>query len=227
MPATSSATYAFSMQVDDYVLEAFERIGKTDDAVKVPQIRSARRSLNLMQAEWGNRGVNLWTVERVSVALTAGIGTVTTGVGTIDVLDTTMTVDGLERPLAALSRTDYASIPDKATEGDPNQFWVERVLPTPIIHLWPIQTVGTRTLNYYRMKQMQDMTALYQLPNAPYLWFDAIAAGLTARLAEKYAPAMWKDKVLVADNALRLAMGENRERIPTSYQFDMAGWGQR
>lgn len=223
----SSGTYTFAMQIDDYCMEAFERIGKTNDALKVPQMRAFRRSMNLMFASWANQGVNLWTLERVSVTLAANASpnTVTTGAGTVDVLDTTLTVDDLDRVMTPISRTDWEGIPDKTQAGDPTQYWVDRTLPTPVIHLWTVQSEADRVLNYWRMRQLQDVSALAQDANAPYLWFDAISAGMAARMAEKYAPELFEQKLKLADQALALAKGENRERVPMQIVFDNRGWG--
>jgi hypothetical protein len=210
---TSSGAYTFNPAADDLLNEAWERLGKTPAEISGDVARAARRSLQYMLIDWTNRGVNLWQIDSATVTMNAGTNAYTMPIGTADVLEITVSVGGVDRLLAPIGRSDYVAIPVKTTQSVPTQYWVERTNPYPIVHIYPTPD-ASYTATYWRLRQPQDIGLLANTPDAPVLWGDALAAGLAARLAVKYAP----DRVAVlkadAAEALMNARGENRDRVP-------------
>ena len=211
---TSSGTYTFGLDGGDIMAEAFERCGLSMDAVTGPMTRSARRSLNLLSMDFQNRGLNLWQIDLQSTALTTSQQTVTTATATSDVLNVYITSGGTDYLMVPIGRGDYDALSVKTTTGRPTQYWCERTLPVPIMHLYPVPDVATYTLNYHRIRQPQDFSALSQTPDAPVLWLEAVISDLALRVAVKWA----NDKVAMlapmAAQAFQNAAGEGRERVP-------------
>lgn len=220
----TSGTYAFGLQNADIIGEAFERCGLMADQIAGYQARSARISMDLLFKEWANRGVRLWSVEALSVTLTAGTNTYDTAAGTIDILDLTykQETDGIENLLAPISREEYVAQADKAQQSRPTQFWVDRILPSPKIVLWPTPDTDGDSITYWRLREIQDAGDPNMSPEIPTLWLDAICAGLAARLAQKWKPERMVDLQAMAERAFGIASGENRERVPFSARPDVS-----
>lgn len=223
----TSGTYAFNLDAGGVIAESWERCQFNAESMKGWQLRSARVSLNLMMIQWAARGLNLWAVEQVGpTLLTQGEGIITTPVGTIDILEITVTRNGIENTMAAIGRDDYVALPIKTQQGRPNTFWVERVLPTPKIHLYPYPENSTDLLTYWRLRQLQDVSAYSQSLDAPQLFLEAACAGLAARIAAKWV----KDPVLrnelrgAAAAAFKDASGQDTERVGLSLTPDLSGY---
>ena len=122
----------FELDVADYIEEAFERCGL--DVRTGYDLKSAKRSLNLMLAEWANRGLNQWTIAQRTQALVTGTGEYALGADVIDILSLVVQRDGVDYSLSRLSRDDYLNIPNKTTQSRPNQFFLDRQV-TPSLKL--------------------------------------------------------------------------------------------
>lgn len=211
--ATSGA-WTFDPTADDLLVEAWERCGLTGQVLNGETARSARRSLQLMLVHWQNRGLNLWQVEPVTFTLAAGQETLTTVAATSDVLEVTIEVAPQTSVLLApISRDQWAALPNRSLRSWPNSYWSERVNPVPVLHFYPLPlqvTAGT----YWRLRLPQDVGGLGNTLDAPILWSEALAAGLAARLAVKFAPERAAGLKLEAEEAFAAAAGENRERVP-------------
>lgn len=219
---TTSGTYTFSLDASDIMAEAWERCGKDPATLEGAQTRSARRSFNLMFIDWSNAGAsNLWAVERQTLSLTAGTNSYTLPVGTVDVIEANLFDGTTETVLTPLTRDQYAAIPVKTIQARSSQFWVERILPLPVIHLYATPDQAY-TLIYYRLRQLQDVGAMTETMDAPTLWLEAICAGLAARLAQKWAPDRQVDLGQAAVLAYAKAAGETRERAPFTAQPNMS-----
>jgi len=231
MTGTTSGTYTFlaNTPIGDVVVEAFERIGLEAVTLKDTQLVSARRSLNLALQEMSLDGVNLWAVVLETITLSQGVAAYSVPANTVNIMDMYISITSggqtQDRTMAPLSRSDYASIPNKASQGVPSQFWFNRLVgPTITLYLTPDGN-GPYTLNYYRMRWLQDADyANGQLPDVHVLFYDALCAKLAAKLALKYAP----DKLLVmkqeSKEAWDKAIGENRERVPLRLGPDTSGY---
>lgn len=214
MAATTSGTYTFALEVADVIVEAFERCGKTEDSIDVTKLRSARRSMNLLQLKWANLGTNLWAVEKVTFITVESISAYNLDPSTIMVLDAYVTpTGGSDLAITPISRGDYSAIPNKDTEGRPNCYWLDRTI-TPVMNLWLTPDDLGYVISYYRLRQIQDVTAGYQLPEIPARWYPAMCSGLAAALAEKYAPERYNDLAMRAKDDFHTAAAEDREKVP-------------
>lgn len=209
----TSGTYAFNPTADDLLTEAWERLGKSPAELTGDVARAARRCLQFLQVEWTNAGLNLWQVERATLALIVGTSDYTLDPSTVDLLDATVTIGTTERLMVPIGRSDYAAIPVKSLQAAPTQYWVERLSVAPVLHVYPTPD-SAYTLTYYRLRQPQDISGLGQNLDAPVLWTDALAGGLAARLAVKYAPDRLQLLGPLYADALAKASGENRSRAP-------------
>lgn len=220
-----SDRYCFNPSLGELVLNAYSRIGIRRTSILAGHLADARIEANLLQAEWNNRQVNLWTVDLESVALTLGTGTYDVDDSTVMILDAYITTGGLDYIIFPISRTEYASIPNKTTRGRPSQFWFDRLTNSDIT-LWPVPDANaTYTLNYYRCRLIQD-AALEDGGNVeiPQLWLDCFAAGLAFRLARIYAPQMRLDRKAEYDEAWNIAATQNVENVPLSIIPGVAGY---
>lgn len=225
---TASGTYAFALETSDILTEAWERLTLDPAALTGAIARSAVRSLNLMLGQWATKGVNYWAVELVAnVALTQGDQDIATPAGTIDILnmsiEQTTLNPGNVLPMPPIGRAEWMGIVNKTTQSRPTQFWLEKILPTPVIHLYPAPDANAAVISYYRIRQLQDFNALaLQNPDVPWMYYNALCAGLAGYLAEKYAPAQWKDKMAAGQAAYDDAFAEDRERVPLTLTIDLA-----
>ena len=185
----TSGTVAFRPNVEEVITEAFERCGIDAQTRTGDHARSARRSLNLLFSEFSNRGINYWTVTQNSLTLVSGTTNYTLPAGTIDLLDVVVrdTSTNIDQIINRITIEVYNQIPDKTNAGKPSQYMVDRQY-TPVIYLWSVPNVSTLSLNYWAMNQQEDITASNQDTDIPYRWTDTICAGLSSKLAMKYAP---------------------------------------
>jgi hypothetical protein len=222
---TTSGTYTFgSSEQIDIIDEAYERIGRNPGTISAQDQLSATRSLNYLFSDWANNGPNLWEVELVTLPLTAGVKSYTLDVQTVYILQAyTRTLSGGQTQdlmIQAISRGEYAAIPQKDQDGArPTQFYFQRT-STPSLYLWPVPRDDSVTLYYYRMKIQQDAGALTDTLDIPNRWMEAMAAGLAAKLAVKFAPDRLQYLQQMADAAYERAAAEDRERVPLRVTID-------
>lgn len=181
--------------------------------------RDAFQEANLLQVEWSNRGVNLWTVDLQSQALTQGVASYSVPSNTIMILDAYITTGSgaasFDKVITPISRTEYAAIPNKTLQAPPTVFWFDRLI-APTITLWQTPDGnGPYTLNYYRYRQVQDAAVQSSFtPEVPYRFLDAFAAGLAARLARMHAPAMADATAKEAERVWQIAAMQDVENVP-------------
>lgn len=224
MSTPTSGTSAFSMETADIVVEGFSRCGLPEDQVDIIRLKSARLSLNLLFSEWANKGPNQWAVDLQTVALTTNAPTYTLPGNTIAILDAYLQQTGqADRVVSPISRTEYASIPQKLQSGPPTSFFLNRQI-TPTVSIWPVPPDNTYTLAYWRMRQLQDVSASAQGVDIPYRWYEAICAGLAAKLAVKFAPDRIGMLMPMAQQAWLDAASEDRQRTPTRIRPNMTGY---
>lgn len=214
---TTSGTYAFNPSLGEIVLYAYQNIGIRPTSVLQEHMESARMATNMMLSRWSNQGVNLWAVDLIEVPLVAGQTTYAVDGNTVMILDAyTTTGSGIDRVIMPVSRTEYASYPNKAQQGFPTSYWYDRLI-SPTITLWPVPDGSSATiLKYYRVRQIQDAN-LRNGENAeiPYRWLEAFADGLTYRLARIWAPQMAMALKGQADESYEIAAVQDVETVPT------------
>ena len=182
----TSGTRAFNLDVATAIEEAYELAGlearTSYDAV------TARRSLNIMFADWSNRGIQMWEVYKVELTLTEGDNDYFINDYDIDILDAYIqrTVNNVvtDYSLDRIDRNEYVGIPNKATKSRPTEFWLER-LKTPVIHLYPTPENSTDKLIYYVWQRIQDSTASVNDVDIPSRFMPCLASGLAYYLCLK------------------------------------------
>jgi hypothetical protein len=182
---STSGTRDFDLSIAEIIEEAYERCGL--EVRTGYDAETARRSLNLMFADWSNRGVNLWTVRSATQALTQGTSAYTLNKHTVDILQIVLNRDGTDYEMDQISRANYATIPQKTTQGRPSQYYFERKI-APIINVWATPENSTDTLTYYYIQQMEDADYLYNNVEAPLRFYPCMVAGLAYYMAMKRAP---------------------------------------
>jgi hypothetical protein len=182
-----SGTSTFTLTVNDVIQEAYDRIG--GDPILGYDVRSARRSMNIMFSDWANRGYNQWTVEYKTLAITTGTIQYTLDYDTVDVINANIqTSDGNEYAMTALGLGDYAVISNKNSQARPTQYYLQR-LNTPVLKIYPAPDQNY-TLTYYRMRKIEDITAstvngVEQNIDVPFRAFECMCAGLSYYLSKK------------------------------------------
>jgi|TARA_B100000900_G_C20520432_1_gene691937 hypothetical protein len=204
-----SGSRNFNIDVSDAIEEAYERCG-----VEVRtgySLRTARRSLNLMLAEWANRGVNLFTIEQVTTTLTEGTSSYTLGADTIDILEMVLRRGSTDTTMTRIGRGEYLNIPTKSDKGKPSQFFVDRQV-NPVVNLWQAPENSTDKIIYYRLVRIDDADIYTNDFDLPFRFFPCLVAGLAYYLSMKIAP----DRVAllkgVYDEEFARAASEDRDR---------------
>jgi len=215
----TSGTATFNMDLTELVEEAFERAGS--ELRSGYDLRTARRSLNLMFTDWANRGINLWTVEQGSQVLTAGVGTYTLPADTVDLLEHVIRTDAgsaanqADLSVSRISVSTYSSIPNKLTTGRPVQIYIDRQTSAPSINLWPVpDSAQTYTLVYWRLRRIQDAGNGVNTMDVPFRFLNCLTAGLAYYLALKLPNGLERIGLLKQqyDEAWELAATEDREK---------------
>ena len=230
---TTSGTAAFNLDLNDIIEEAYERCG-----VEVRtgyEHRTARRSLNLLFADWANRGINLWTIEQGSIPLVQGQITYDLPVDTVDLLEQVIRTGAgnaatqADLTISRISVSTYATIPNKLQQARPIQVWVNRQsgatepsgVNAPNINVWPTPDQGTLadpyyTFVYWRMRRIQDSGGGVNTQDVPFRFLPCLVSGLAYYLALKIPEALNRLQPLkqMYDEAWDLAAGEDREKAP-------------
>lgn len=221
---TTSGTTNFSLDLTELVEEAFERCGA--ELRTGYDLRTARRSLNLLFADWANRGINLWTVEQGSITLVTGTATYNLPDDTVDLLEHVIrTGAGLASTQADLNITrisvsTYATIPNKLTQARPIQVYINRQAPIPTITVWPIPDASTTyTFVYWRLRRIEDAGSGVNTMDVPFRFLPCMVAGLAYYLSMKVPGALERMQVLKAqyDEAWDFASTEDREKAAVRF----------
>ena len=223
---TTSGTSAFNLDLNNLVEEAYERCGA--ELRTGYDLRTARRSFNLLTIEWANRGINLWTIEQGSIALTQGDISYNLPVDTIDLLDSVVrTQTGINQTdinITRISASTYLTIPNKNAQGRPIQMWINRqsgaTEPTtgvdyPTVNVWPAPDQDNfYTLIYYRLRRIQDAGNGVETPDIPFRFLPCLVAGLAYYLSLKIPGALERAGMLkqVYDEQWEFAADEDREK---------------
>ena len=220
----TSGTTAFNLDLTECVEEAFERCGA--ELRTGYDLKTARRSLNLLFASWANQGINLWTVEQGSITLVAGTATYNLPADTVDLLEHVIrTGAGVASTQADLNITrisvsTYATIPNKLTQARPIQVYINRQAPIPNITVWPVPDSGTTyTFVYWRLRRIQDAGSGVNTMDVPFRFLPCMVAGLAYYLSMKLPGALDRMQVLKAqyDEAWEFASTEDREKAAVRF----------
>ena len=206
--ATSGST-DFELNVADYIEEAFERCGL--EVRTGYDLKTARRSLNLMLAVWANRGLNQWTIEQRQFTVTQADSDVSLGADVIDILSVVVRRSGTDYSLDRVSRDEFLNIPSKTTQGRPTQFFLDRQI-TPNLKIWPAPENSTDIIIYDALTRIQDADAPVNTMEIPFRFYPCLAAGLAYYIAMKRAPQRLQLLKAVYEEEFERAMTEDRDR---------------
>ena len=231
MVAKLSGTTTFNLSLNDIIEEAFERAGQ--ELRSGYDFRTARRSLNLLIADWANRGINLWTLETGQQVLTAGTGTYNLPVDTVDLLDHVVrTGTGTNQQdinITRISSSTYLAIPNKNATGRPIQVWINRLsgatdatsaVVYPTINVWPLPDSSTTyTFVYTRLRRMQDAGDGINGQDIPFRFLPAMVSGLAYYLSLKLPGSEDRTPMLqqIYESDWQRAAEEDREKASNRF----------
>lgn len=216
----TSNTYSYNPSLGELTLYAYNLIGLRNTSLLQEHMEAARMASNLMLGRWSSEGVNLWTVDLQTITLVQGTSTYSVSDNTIAMLDAYVTTgtgtSAINRLILPISRTEYASYPNKQQQGFPTTYWFDRLL-SPNVTLWPVPDGNEVSFSYYRIRQIQDsnLTSGQQV-EIPYYFLEAFAYGLAQRLAMIWAPDRVQILKPMADEAYNIAAAQN---IETAQQY--------
>jgi hypothetical protein len=231
----TSGTTAFNMDFTEIAEEAWERAGR--EMRSGYDLRTARRSMNLLTIEWQNRGINMWTIEEGTLNLAQGTATYNLPADTIDLLEHVVrTGDGnittqSDLNITRISVSTYSSIPNKLSQGRPIQMYIDRGQVNPTATVWPVPDQGTLVapyyiLKYWRMRRIEDAGTGVNTADVNFRFLPCLVAGLAYYIAQKDPDLMPRIPMLQAEyeRQFELAAGEDREKaiwreVDMSYKY--------
>ena len=217
----TSGTTTFDLSIEEIIQEAYERCGMTTTSGH--SLRSARTSLNLLFAEWANRGIHLWKVALHENALVSGQAEYAVDAAVSDVLEAFVSttaagansVNTQDVSLTKIDRSAYAALPNKLALGQPSQYYVDRQ-EIPKIYLYQAPNLITyTTLKYYVIKRIQDAGAYTNDADVVFRFLPCMVAGLAYYLAMKNAPTLVQQNKLIYEDQLKRALDEDGHRAST------------
>ena len=206
---TLSGSTDFELDVADYVEEAFERCGL--EARTGYDLKTAKRSLNLMLADWANRGLNQWTIQQRTISLIKSDGEYSLDPDVIDILAISVRRDGTDFSIDRISRDEFLAIPTKTTEGRPTQFFLDRQI-TPNLKIWPLPENSTDVLIFDCLTRINDADTAKNTIEIPFRFYPCLAAGLAYYISLKRAPERVQMLKAVYEEEFRRAIDEDRDR---------------
>ena len=212
---TTSGSRDFNLDVGEIIEEAYERCGL--EVRTGYDARTARRSLNLMFAEWANRGLNLWTVKQGTITLTQGQAQQTLTDDVVDILEVTLRRSSTDYEVERISRGEYATLPNKTTQGRPSQYYFDRQID-PVINLWSVPENSTDQLIYYYVQRIEDADALVNTTDMPFRFYPCMVAGLAYYMSMKRAPERVQLLKSVYEEEFQRAADEDEGRTPLKLQ---------
>jgi len=215
-------TASFNLDINDIIQEAFERCGV--DLRSGYDLKTARRSLNLMTIEWANRGLHLWLIEEGVVPLELGQADYDLPADTIDVIDQVIrTGEGTNQSDITINRispSTYATIPNKQAKGRPIQVWIQRLKDSPKITVWPAPD-GTENYKfvYWRMRRIEDVSGGASNADIPFRFLNAMVAGLAFYMSQKLPVDPNRRAELKMDYEQQMQLAEDEDRVKASVRF--------
>ena len=233
MANTTSGTTTFdkTFSIDEIIEEAFERLGIQN--VTGYQLKTSRRSINIMLQEWGNRGIHYWEIDETNMDLiegqsdydffrssadgTSAVTTPTNGItGMSDILEAQLrsnrtSTDQSDSPMTKVERSTYAGFSNKLSKGTPNQYWVERFIDKVRVHIYPTpdSTNASKDMHFYFIKRIQDVGAYTNATDVPFRFVPCMVSGLAYYLSMKYAPQLMQGMKLIYEDEFQRALQED------------------
>ena len=231
MASSGTSTFESGFAIDDIIQEAYDRVGLR--SVSGYQLKSARRSLNIMFQEWANRGLHYWEIDKTNIDLTEGQaeykffrssadGTSTTTVptngiyGVDDILEAALrdnraATNQSDSALTKINRSTYSGLSNKLTKGSPSQYYVQRFVDNVTLSIYPTPdtTAAAKHLAIYFVKRIQDVGGYSNTADVPYRFVPCMLAGLSYYLAQKNKPELVQQMKLLYEDELQRALAED------------------
>jgi hypothetical protein len=220
---SGTATFDKTFAIDEIIEESYERLGI--QGVSGNQLRTARRSLNIMFQEWGNRGLHYWEVANNSITLvdgqaeytmyratSDGTSDATAVYGVDDILEAVYrNASSVDTSLTKIDRSTYQGLANKGSEGTPSQYFVQRFIDkvTITLYLTPGSSEAGNFINYYYVKRIQDVGNYTNATDVPYRFVPCMASGLAYYLSQKFKPEMTQQMKLFYEDELQRALAED------------------
>ena len=227
---SGTATFDRSFAIDEIIEEAFERIGLQN--VAGYQLKSARRTLNILFQEWGNRGIHYWEIDELNMDLIEGQsdydffrssddGTSATSTpngvyGMSDVLEAQLrsdrtSTDQSDSPMTKVDRSTYAAFSNKLSQGTPNQYWVQRFIDHVSVSVYPTpdSSNASKDMHFYYIKRIQDVGDYTNATDMPFRFVPCMVSGLAYYLSMKYAPQLMQGMKLIYEDEFQRALQED------------------
>jgi len=220
---SGTATFDKTFAIDEIIEESYERLGM--QGVSGNQLRSARRSLNIMFQEWGNRGLHYWEVANNSLTLvnnqavytmyraaSDGTSDATATYGVDDILEASYrNASNVDSPLTKINRSTYQALANKTSTGTPSQYFVQRFIDkvTITLYLTPGSSEAGNFINYYYVKRIQDVGGYTNATDVPFRFVPCMVSGLAFYLSQKFKPEMTQQMKLLYEDELNRALQED------------------
>ena len=208
-----SGSTNFEPNVTEFIEEAFERCGI--ELRTGYDLKTAKRSINIMLAEWANRGLNQWTIEQTTQTVTEGTNSYSLNTNVIDILDmvvrrTTNSVN-TDTNMSRISRSEYLNIPNKETKARPNQVFFDKQT-TPAIKIYPTPENSTDILVFNKLVRMDDADTATNTMDLPFRFYPCFAAGLAYYISIKRAPQRTAELKAIYEEEFRRAADQDEDR---------------
>ena len=219
----TSGTTAFNMDFTEIAEEAWERAGS--EMRSGYDLRTARRSMNLLTIEWQNRGINMWTIDSGTISLVSGTGQYLLPTDTIDLLEQAIrtnsgvTATQSDLNISRISVSTYSSIPNKLTQGRPIQVWIERLRDAPRINVWPVPDNNDYIFVYWRMRRVEDAGNGIETADMNFRFLPCLVAGLAYQISMKDPTLAQRAPMLKAEYEEQFALAAGEDREKTSVRF--------
>ena len=226
----TSGTATFNRDFTEIAEEAWERAGR--EMRSGYDLRTARRSMNLLTIEWQNRGINMWTIDEGTISLIQGTSSYDLPADTIDLLEHVIRTGSgdvytqSDLSISRISVSTYASIPNKLTQGRPIQIYIDRGQANPSVTVWPVPDASsTYVLKYYRMRRIQDAGSGVENADVNFRFLPCLVAGLAYYIAQKDPELAPRISMLQTEyeRQFDLAAQEDREKASISLVPRMYG----
>ena len=206
---TTSSSTDFDLNVAEFIEEAYERCGL--EAKTGYDLQTAKRSMNIMLAEWSNRGLNQWTIEQRTQTLTVNDSEYSLATDVIDILSLVVRRSGTDFSMTRISRDSFLNLPNKTSTGRPTQYFLDRQI-TPNLKLFPTPENSTDVIVYDALTRMQDADTPINTIEIPFRFIPCLTAGLAYYIAMKKAPDRIQLLKTVYEEEFERAMAEDRDR---------------
>ena len=208
-----SGSTDFEPNVTEFIEEAFERCGL--ELRTGYDLKTAKRSINLMLAEWANRGLNQWTIEQATQTVTQGTTDYTLNSNIIDILDVVVrrTVNSTQTDISIsrIGRSEYLNIPNKETQARPSQYFLDKTI-TPVLKVWPAPENSTDILVFNKIVRMDDADKATNTMDMPFRFYPCFVAGLAYYLSLKRSPQLTPQLKALYEEEFRRAANQDEDR---------------